>query len=85
MVGSGPGGSAVANRLSEDPYTNVVLIEAGGDPLVDSSVRNFCVNLSENFKWAILKFCQSQGGLALPLITLNRHYVIYKQFLAKMS
>jgi choline dehydrogenase-like flavoprotein len=38
VVGSGPGGSSVANRLSEDGTKRVLLVEAGQDPLIDSAV-----------------------------------------------
>jgi choline dehydrogenase len=43
IVGAGSAGAVLANRLSEDPDTNVVLLEAGGE------AKNFLVQLPVGF------------------------------------
>lgn len=49
VVGAGTAGSAIANRLSEDPAIKVLLLEAGGDD------RNFLIRMPLGFLKALTK------------------------------
>ncbi|KAG5897966.1 hypothetical protein JTB14_013540 [Gonioctena quinquepunctata] len=66
VIGSGPGGSVLANRLSEVPEWKVLLIEAGGlpDNVTDMPNLYFEVEYTE-YNWGFVSTPQSTACLGM--------------------
>lgn len=70
LVGGGPAGCVLANRLSSDPDVSVLLLEAGGDEYEAGLMINVPLAASSNFLypsafWADLSDRQSYASKAL--------------------
>uniref|UniRef100_A0A1B0GIG3 Glucose-methanol-choline oxidoreductase N-terminal domain-containing protein n=1 Tax=Lutzomyia longipalpis TaxID=7200 RepID=A0A1B0GIG3_LUTLO len=52
VVGAGSAGSVVASRLSENPNWKVLLLEAGGDPPIESEIPNLFFSMQHSkYDW----------------------------------
>lgn len=70
VVGAGSGGAVVANRLSENPLWNVLLLEAGEDETVLSEVPLFMAALQLSpMDWQFKTEPSSKCGAISPAAT----------------
>ncbi|KAJ3536614.1 hypothetical protein NMY22_g5955 [Coprinellus aureogranulatus] len=77
VVGGGIGGSVVANRLSENLFTSVLLIEAGPDDDGELELAipgNYPANISKRFHWNFTT--TPQPGLGGRSIDYDRGFVL---------
>ncbi|GAB0093755.1 hypothetical protein DMENIID0001_089300 [Sergentomyia squamirostris] len=67
IVGAGSAGSVVANRLSENPNWRILLVEAGGDPPIESEIPRIWLSLQDTqFDWKYYAEISDKASLSLP-------------------
>jgi choline dehydrogenase len=67
IIGAGSAGSVVANRLSENKDWKILLLEAGGDPPIESEVPRFYGYLqNSSADWVYYSEPSEKASLSLP-------------------
>ncbi|CAO1442393.1 unnamed protein product [Diamesa serratosioi] len=67
IVGAGSAGSVVANRLSENKDWKILLVEAGGDPPIESEIPAFFIyNLNSTSTWNYFAEKSDKASKAFP-------------------
>ncbi|XP_055613212.1 alcohol dehydrogenase [acceptor]-like isoform X3 [Uranotaenia lowii] len=67
IVGAGSAGSVVANRLSENPDWKILLLEAGGDPPIESEIPGlFLYTQKSSVDWEYYAEQSERYGKAMP-------------------
>ncbi|GJQ78180.1 hypothetical protein Trydic_g2510 [Trypoxylus dichotomus] len=73
VVGSGPAGSVIANRLSENPDWNVLLLEAGKEPEIITEMPALTSYLLfTDYNWGYLM--EEQNNMGLGFLDKRMHW-----------